>query len=305
MALPILVTGGKGFIGSNFLRFAARQSSFVIHAPAHRAFDLLNVEQMEHVVSRLRPKVVVNFAAFRNATLAERQRGDVNGSAWQTNVVGAEHISGVCRACGAFLVHISTDMVFSGVRQSKGPYSEHAAPEDSLDRLSWYGWTKREAERRLEGNENAAIVRIGNVTQPVYNPTLDYVGKILYLFDRRELYPLFDDQFLTLTPIPLLCRVIEAIVKRRKPGIYHVATSDIFTPYELGAYLLKKMYGEVKGLQRATIAAYLRNAPNRYPQYGGLLTHHTQQELGIAMPRWREVIDSSLSSLHQRIEDAA
>jgi len=301
----MLITGGSGFIGSNFLLHVSGLKDIRIIAPRHGELDILNLDQLNKIFEKFCPDVIVNFAAHRDASSAEIQRGNSEGSVWKTNVASVENISRVSSTHRSFLIHISTDMVFSGRKEHKGPYSEQAVPENSANHLSWYGWTKREAERTLQDNKHAAIVRIGNVTQPVYDPKLDYVGKILYLFNKGELYPLFDDQFLTLTPIPLLCRLIEALGIQQKPGIYHVATSDLFTPYELGDYLIEKMFGKAKGLPRMSIASYLKKAPHRYPQYGGLLSSYTQRELGIAMPPWREVIDASIDSFHQGIDDAA
>lgn len=301
----ILITGGAGFIGSNYHRYASQGSRFRIVAPHHNELDILDREKLKKFISKFHPEVMINFAAFRNANLAERERGDMAGSAWRTNVVGVENTSRICQEYEIFLIHISTDMVFSGRETTRGPYSETAKPEKEMNYLSWYGWTKAEAERMVSKNTNAAIVRIGNITQPVYDPKLDYVGKILYLFDRGQLYPLFDDQYLTLTSIPLLCRVIEALAVQKTPGIYHVASKDIFTPHELGTYLVKKMYGKAGIIARTSIASYLGKMPHRYPQYGGLLSLETQRLLGIAMPRWKEIIDAALPLFHQRIEDAA
>lgn len=295
----ILITGGSGFIGSNFLRHISGTRDISIIAPRHNELDVLNIDQLEKTFEEFCPNVVINFAAHRDANSAEKQRGDRGGSVWNTNVRGVANISRVSSAYGSFLIHISTDMVFSGGETNKGPYSETMKPEKEMNYLSWYGWTKAEAERILAKNTNAAVIRIGNVTQPIYDPKLDYVGKIIFLFDHRQLYPLFYDQYLTLTSIPLLCQVIEAIIIKKRPGIYHVASKDRFTPYELGTYLIKKMYGEGRAIKRMSISSYLAKIPNRYPQYGGLLAFNTENQLGVAMPDWREIIDLSLESFHE------
>jgi len=304
MTKNILITGGSGFIGSNFLSYALGQGDnsksndfsskklqHRIIAPNHEELDILNVAQLSNIFKDISPETVINFAGHRDANSAELQRGDMQGSAWKTNVKGVKNLSKICQEYGIFLIHISTDMVFSGREDNMGPYSEEDKIETDLKNLSWYGWTKAEAERILADNKNAAIIRIGNVTQPIYDPKLDYVGKILYLFDHGELYPLFHDQHLTLTYVPSVLEAIEVLVVNKKPGIFHIASKNIFTPYKLSEYLIKKARGKTNVLRSISIKEYLKKLPNRYPRYGGLLAKKTSKQLQIKLFDWERIVD--------------
>ncbi|OGH50145.1 MAG: hypothetical protein A3H17_03325 [Candidatus Levybacteria bacterium RIFCSPLOWO2_12_FULL_37_14] len=299
----ILILGGSGFIGSNFLNYALGQgnnsdnndfsSSKLQHriiAPDHKELDILNVGQLSDIFKDLSPEIVINFAAHRDANSAELQRGDMQGSAWLTNVKGVENLSKICKEYDSFLIHISTDMVFSGLKNNPGPYSEKTKPEEKAEKLSWYGWTKAEGERVLKYNASA-IIRVGNVTQALYDLKLDYVGKILYLFDANKLYPLFNDQYLSLTYIPSIFKVIETLIRKKIKGVFHVASRNIFTPYELGEYLIKKMKSKTGAIKGVSMGGYLRIAPHRYPQYGGLLAEETSKLLGVKLLDWQQIID--------------
>jgi len=286
----ILITGGSGFIGSNFLSFSSKKLRYKIIAPSHGELDILNESQLSDAFKKLSPEIVINFAAHRDANSAELQRGDRQGSAWRTNVKGVENLSKICKEYGSFFIHISTDMVFSGLKDNHGPYGEKTKPEEKVEKLSWYGWTKAEGERVLRNNKKSAIIRIGNVTNILYDPKLDYVGKILYLFDRNKLYPLFRDQYLTLTYIPSIFEVIEVLIRKKINGIFHVASKNVFTPYELGEYLIKKIRGKTGVVRGLSIADYLKAFPNRYPQYGGLLAEETSRLLGFKLFDWKQII---------------
>lgn len=287
----VLITGGSGFIGSHFLLHSKNQKRYKVFAPAHKEMDLMDTSSIARTFRAVRPDVVINFAAHRNANTAEMQSGDRTGSAWMTNVVGVTNIAKLVKTFSSFLIHISTDMVFSGSETHKGPYAEDEAPETSAPHLTWYGFTKAEGERVLLGRIRSAIVRIGNVTQPVYDPTLDYVGKILFLYDHHKLYPLFTNQYLTLTATRTLFAILDVLIKKRAPGVFHATSKDVFTPYELGVYLLKKFRNKNRVVSKVDIDAYLASSPNRYPKYGGLLGSKTTKALNTPLYSWRQIAD--------------
>lgn len=290
--IRIVVTGGKGFIGSNFLRYIKKEKNIEVTALDHKTLDLLDRKKLDEIFKKVRPHIVVNFAAHRNANTAETQRGDKKGSAWQTNVVGLKNIFRLCRTNKTYIIHISTDMVFTGRKDNKGPYKEREKPATKLRYLSWYGWTKAEGERVLWGQKNAAIVRIGNVTKPIYDPKLDYAGKIIYLFDRKALYPLFDDQYLTLTSILHLFKIIDILIKTKRSGVFHATSTNTFTPFELGTYLLNKFRRKAAVAKRISIDTYLQESPNRYPKYGGLTGKLTENILHIRSMSWQRIVSS-------------
>jgi dTDP-4-dehydrorhamnose reductase len=301
----ILITGGGGFIGSGFLDYAigreiatqrktksySEKLDSILISPSHKKLDITNEKKLQNIFSLFHPDVVINFAAHRDANSAELQRNDKDSSAWKTNVKGVENISTMCEAYGSYLIHISTDMVFSGSKKDPGPYKESSPIETDMQNVSWYGWTKAEGERLLRNKNNTAIIRIGNVTQSIYNPRLDYIGKILYLFDREQLYPLFHNQYLTLTYVISVFEVIESLIKSKKNGIFHVGSNNLFTPYKLAKYLIKSLGKKDTKVKKLSIEKYLKTTPNRYPMYGGLVSKKTQKELRISFHDWEKIVD--------------
>lgn len=287
----ILVIGGSGFIGSNFLSYTnSKKLRYKIIAPSHGELDILNENQLNNAFKDISPEIVINFAAHRDANSAELQRGDMLGSAWATNVKGIENLSKICKEHNSFFIHISTDMVFSGLKENPGPYNEQTKPKEEAEKLSWYGWTKAQGEKALKNNNKSAIIRVGNVTQTLYDPKLDYVGKILYLFDRNKLYPLFNDQYLSLTYIPSIFEVIEVLIKKKISGVFHVASKNVFTPHELGEYLIKETRGKSGVVKGISIKDYLKASPYRYPQYGGLLAKDSARQLGVKLLDWKQIV---------------
>ena len=288
----ILITGSKGLVGSSFIENIAGKKFADILTPLHSELDISKKSMLNHYIEKHKPDIIINFAAHRNANTAEEQRNNKKGTAWRTNVTGTKNIVSISKKNGIYIVHISTDMVFPGQSNDKGPYCELQKPKKNLRRLSWYGWTKLLAENEVNSYDNSAIVRIGNVTKPIYDPTLDYVGKILWLNDKKKLYPLFDDQFITLSYLPDISRTISALLKNKLRGVFHVASRDLLTPFEMAEYLLLKSRGIKNIVKRISIDEYLKKAPNRYPKHGGLMSNETQKRLGLKFGSWREIVDN-------------
>lgn len=295
----ILITGGSGLIGSYFLKcYSERFKDNDIIYPCRNEMDVIRIDTIKRCFEKYRPEIVVHLAAFRDASLAEKERGDKNGNVWKVNVEGTKYMARVCNQYKSFLIHISTDYIFSGHRKNPGPYEENAKFKDSDRLLSWYGLTKREAERVVLDNiKQTSIIRICNITWPGNEPKMDYIGKILQLYLDKKIYPLFDDQYLTLSYIPTLVKIIIKLLIIKLPGIYHVSTTDICTPHKIAEHLIERFSGVHHVIPSTSIKSYLNKYPRRYPQFGGLRTDITQKRLGIPFTTWQEVVNSYESNI--------
>jgi dTDP-4-dehydrorhamnose reductase len=291
----ILVTGGHGFIGGNFV--LENSDRYKLFVPTRKEVDITDIETIYRLAKIIKPDLVINFAAYRNANDAERERGDLTGEVWKTNVLGVRNLAMVANDLNWHLIHVSTDMVFAGTEAYPGPYSEYQVPEYHLNNLSWYGKTKQWGEQEALVYPKTTIVRIGNISQPIKDPRLDYVGKICYLFERDELYRLFDDQQVTLTSIEDIFRVLNYVVGSEAFGVFHVANNGTFSPFELANFVLDEKYGKKGTLKSGKISEYLEKYPYRYPQYGGLLTERTEKVLGVQFDHWKVKVRDLLSRM--------
>ncbi len=294
----ILVTGGSGLIGSYFLEIAKKNKDFKIIAPSHRVMDITKLDSVNKFFREYRPDAVVHFAAFRNASIAETQRGDKTDLVWKVNVKGSSNIAKVSQILNSYLIYISTDYVFSGHTHNKGPYHEKSTHTDSNRLLSWYGVTKREGEKAVMAYSlHSSIIRICNISRPGNSPALDYVGKILWLYNQKKIYPMFNDQMLSLTYIPDLVDSIFKVIDKELSGIFHVSTKDLVTPHELANYLIEKVTGKKNQIPGISIDKYLKDNPKRYPKYGGLNMSLSEKHLGINAISWKQVVDKYIKAL--------
>lgn len=293
--MNILLTGASGLIGSHIKENLEQHNFAKILAPTSQDFNVTSPESVNSYFNNHLPKIVIHSAAFTDVTGGELQRNDKNGTAWKINVEGTQNIVDVCKKNDVKLIHISTDVIFSGREDDKGPYTESHQPETNPDMISWYGWTKSVAERAvIQELASSAIVRISNPTRAAYDRKLDYVRKIVAAYDLKKPVRLFDDQHLTLTYVNDVSEAVFQIIQKDLQGIFHVSSANLFTPYELAEYTLDKARNVNGIVQRSSIEEFLKQPGNasRYPQYGGLKVQESQTKLGMQFKTWQEIINS-------------
>ena len=140
----ILLTGGGGRLGSEI-----RELIPALIAPSSRELDVTDASQVQEVLARTQPDVVIHAAAYTNVGAAERERQQC----WTINVEGTRNIARASNQIGAKLIHISTDYVFSG---ETGNYRETDAPGPVVN---YYSLTKLVAEEAARQATDHLILR--------------------------------------------------------------------------------------------------------------------------------------------------
>lgn len=292
--MKILVTGGNGLVGSHFIEnySLGLSKDLTLLCPTKEELDITNKESVGNFFKLQNPDVIIHFAAFTDVSKSEEQRNNKNAPCWIVNVGGTANLIKSCKD-QVYFIYISTDVVFSGQKDNPGPYAEDYPTEVDPNLLSWYGWTKREAEQVIKNNlKNAAILRIANPVRAKYQDKLDYVRKILKQFDTGKLHHMFDDQYLTLTYINEVTEALKVLLERRLTGIFHVSSTNVFTPYQLASLLIEKTRGKKGFVKSTSIESFLKDNPARYPQYGGLEVEKSQALLNLKFMNWEEIIDT-------------
>ena len=108
----VIVTGAEGQVGWELVR--ALQPVGRVTALARAQLDLADASAIRDLITRLRPTVVCNAAAYTQVDAAESDRALAD----RINAVAPGLIGRAARDVGAFVVHYSTDYVFDGDRKS-------------------------------------------------------------------------------------------------------------------------------------------------------------------------------------------
>jgi dTDP-glucose 4,6-dehydratase len=156
---PILVTGGAGFIGSEFVRQGVKAGKKIAVVDSltyagdlerlkeikrkidFHQVDITNSKKLNALIQKIRPSIVVNFAA---ETHVDRSILDAQ-TAMRTNVMGTQAmVEATKNANIQRFIHISTDEVYGDIEKGhfhettplnpSSPYSAGKAAADMLIR---------------------------------------------------------------------------------------------------------------------------------------------------------------------------
>jgi len=236
----MLVIGAAGLVGGNLLRLSPRYPYDVIPAfhdyvpQEYRAtglqLDITAPNAWRTVVDR-RPGCVVNLSCVGVA-----QSESSPERAHAVHVSGVRELARACRDHGLRLIHLSTDMVYSG---RKGiPYTLDDVP----DPVSVYGRTKLEGEKALkEAGCNHVIVRSALV---LGRDRFRQRGFLEWMIDKAtkgEPLPLYADQLRTPIVVDDLVDVIFRLADSSYTGTILAGGDEGMNRVEIGRKLVSAM----------------------------------------------------------------
>src|SRR3954465_2226544 len=155
--MRIVVTGREGQVVRSLLERAPK-SEFEIVPLGRPELDLAaSPDMIETIMEKARPDVIVSAAAYTQVDKAESEPEQ----AYAINERGARAVASAARKLAVPLIHLSTDYVFDGHKDS--PYVE----TDETGPTGIYGASKLAGEQAvLAEHSNSAVLR----TAWVYSP---------------------------------------------------------------------------------------------------------------------------------------
>jgi dTDP-4-dehydrorhamnose reductase len=207
----LVVTGAAGGLGRAFLQQVP--SHHQVHAFTHDELDVGDHDAVMQTIPLLRPDAILHLAALTKVDACETDPA----RATRDNALGAQHVALAARACGAAILHVSTDYVFDGMKGV--PYDEMDAPHP----LSVYGRTKLAGEgyvRQLVAEH--FIVR----TSYVYGAGDDYASGAIERLRKGESAGGIRDRIGSPTFVGHLADRLLPLLLSGRFGTYHLAGSE-------------------------------------------------------------------------------
>jgi dTDP-4-dehydrorhamnose reductase len=219
-------------------------------------------------------------------------------------VEGTQNILHAANDIGAFVITLSTGSVFAGSARKKHDttvpqFSESTKVVLAPDRMSWYGYTKAEAESFItnESPMRHAIIRLSHPVGPEESLCHhDYLHTLTHLFKTKTLFPLFSDQQFAITYLPDLMKLLTFLIQTNRPGIYHPVSPDTTTPYDLVSYTLQQSNMRVSDLKTIPLATFLstHRTPLRFDPSIHLMNNETEKITNIHFLPWKAMVENIL-----------
>ncbi|MFP4476253.1 MAG: dTDP-4-dehydrorhamnose reductase [Desulfatibacillaceae bacterium] len=228
--MRILITGGKGQLGADCASVFAGDELLSVDV---EDLDIADMAAVAGTFREFGPAAVVNCAAYTAVDACETHENE----AFAVNATGPANLAAACRESGAYLVHVSTDYVFSGQKPVPEPYIEN----DPTGPLSAYGRTKLAGERAVaESGCEHAILRTawlygaggGNFLKTMLRLSVADPGRRLRVVD---------DQHGSPTWSATLAGQIAKVVEARPKGVFHATAHGHTTWYRLATRFLSLM----------------------------------------------------------------
>ena len=280
----ILLLGKDGQVGWELQRALAPLGELT--ALNRSECDLANPDQIQEVLEKYEPEVIVNAAAY---TAVDKAEEDTIG-ARRINADAVGELALYAREMGSLLVHYSTDYIFDGSKP------EAYVEDDLTNPLSVYGKTKLEGEEKIR----AALCR-----HLIFRTSWVYAARggnfartMLRLAQERETLNVIDDQIGAPTSAELIADVtahaLRDVLSGRAPGgTYHLAAAGETSWYGYAKFVTDRARAQGQTLVLAAdglkpIPATQYPLPAKRPQNSRLNTHLLERSFALKLPHWQQ-----------------
>lgn len=197
--------------------------------------DVRDLAAVRALVAGVRPEAVVN-AAYRQDD-------------WATTAAGTAHLALACEELDARLVHVSSDVVFSG---AASPYAEDADP----DPVSDYGRAKLAGEQAvLELLPGSAVVRTSLILGSSVGRPSPMEQLVHDLSSGARDGVLFTDDVRCPVHVSDLAQALLEVVEHRVGGVVHCAGPDALSRHEIALLVAERDGLDASGFVTGSRAA--------------------------------------------------
>ena len=273
--MHLLILGTRGQLGSALVERLQHDRHVRVTGWNRPAYDI-TAPAIADALCALQPDVVINCAAWTDVDGAEAHPDE----AYAANALGPKYLAQGCAACGALLVHISTNEVFPGLP------GVHYREYDCRQPAGVYARSKHAGEEAIHHCHNRWIIaRVAWLFSPYGS---NFPSKILAAADKQSSLRLVQNEFGNPTYAPDAAAAIVQLIEQERLGIYHIVNEGCASRFELAQQLLTRSGRNHVALTAIDAAEWPRPAP---PPLHAVLVNQAAAAYGIRLRDWRDAVD--------------
>lgn len=283
--LNALVTGANGQLGSEIRKLVANSVKNTYFFTDTADLDITNLEKVASFIVDNQVDIIVNCAAY---TQVDKAEDDVTTTDLVNHTAVANLVK-VCKQQGVKLIHISTDYVFSGSKNT--PYTE----QDTEQPLGVYGRTKFDGEQaiRTEGIPHL-IIRTSWLYSSFGHNFVKTIQKLSA--ERAELKVVFDQVGTPTYAADLaefILYVIENDLFKNQQETYHFSNEGVCSWFDFATEIVRFSGNDCK-----VIPCLSDEFPTKVkrPHYSVLDKSKLKRDFQYAIPYWKKSLEKMLTS---------
>lgn len=234
--LKILITGANGQLGLCLKDICVEYPSYIFDFKTSKQLDITNRNQVSTLFQNENYDYCINCAAYTAVDKAESEKEQ----AFLVNGEALIYLSEACKSDNTVLIHISTDFVFDGTKDS--PYTE----EDQPNPINIYGASKLKGEQYVQNIlTNYFIIRTSWVYSEHGN---NFVKTMLRLGKDRDEISVVNDQIGSPTYARDLAQFTMGLIKNNTTsyGIKNYSNGGRISWYDFAVEIFKQKQAKIK-----------------------------------------------------------
>ncbi len=289
----ILITGANGQVGQCFQRLASAFPALTFHFAGSGDLDISDNRAVKRFFEKHHQvQWVINCAAYTAVDKAESEPK----KARRINVSGPKNLAAACAACGASLVHFSSDYVYHSHQNLAFKESDPVHPK------SVYARTKLAGERAaFSVNPNHTMVIR---TSWVYSDAgQNFLKTMLRLGKERSSISVVADQIgsptyapdLALAVLQIVQKVEQGLVSKQAiSGIWHYSNEGVASWYDFAQAIF-----DIQKIPCHVIPIETKDYPTpaKRPPFSVLNKAKIKGAFQVEIPYWRRSLEKCLAEM--------
>lgn len=248
MKKKLLILGIGGLTGSKLALLAKNDfevfGTYYLRDPKFdfiksMKLNIIEIQNVREMIEKIKPDILINCIAINSVDYCENHTNDAK----KINVDLVKEIFEITNSIGTKFVHLSSDSVFDGLKDS--PYVE----EDIPNPINFYGRTKMLGEQIVLKNPYSLVVRasvlygwlpkyLSDLPSSSMKPT-NFGQWLINKLQSNEKVKIITDEYSSPIIADDFAKSILHLIKNDKSGIFHSSPTIRITRYDFSIQLAK------------------------------------------------------------------